>query len=145
MFKVSAKLDCTLRALIMLGKTYDNKILSLNKISQSEGISKDFLAQLMLDLKRANIVESFKGILGGYILKKPPSEITLREIFEAVEGPINIIECIHTSETLCKIQETCCNKKIWAFIEKKITKLLDSLTLEDLIRGIEKKEEILLP
>ncbi|MGB9857830.1 MAG: RrF2 family transcriptional regulator [Dictyoglomaceae bacterium] len=142
MLRVSAKLDCSLRALIFLGKAYGREILSLNKISQKENISKDFLAQIMLDLKRKNIVESYKGISGGYVLKRHPSQITLKEIFEAVEGPINIIECIHISEGICKLQEVCSHKKAWEYLEKKISNLLDSLTLEDLILGIERKEEL---
>ncbi|MCS7202137.1 MAG: Rrf2 family transcriptional regulator [Dictyoglomus sp.] len=143
MFRVSARLDCSIRALVLLGKTYGKEVLSLNKIAEKEGISKDFLAQLMLDLKKANIVESFKGVSGGYILKKPPSEINLKEIFEAIEGPLSIIECIHTSEETCKIQSICSPKKAWEYIEKKISEALESLTLEDLIMGIERKEELL--
>ncbi|MCX7845302.1 MAG: Rrf2 family transcriptional regulator [Dictyoglomaceae bacterium] len=143
MFKISARLDCSLRALVLLGKTFKKEILSLNKISEREGISKDFLAQLMLDLKKANIVESFKGISGGYILKRPPSEINLKEIFEAVEGPLSIIECIHNSEGICKIQNICSPKKAWEYVEKKISEALESLTLEDLIMGIERNKEVI--
>lgn len=143
MFKISAKLDCGLRALILLGKSYESEILSLNKISQKEGISRDFLAQLMLNLREANIVESFKGMSGGYVLKRHPSQITLKEIFEAIEGPINIIECIHTSEGICKLQNMCSPKKAWEYIEKRISDLLDNLTLEDIITGIERKEEVI--
>lgn len=143
MFRISARLDCSLRALLLLGKTYGKEVLSLNKISEREGISKDFLAQLMLDLKKANIVESFKGISGGYSLKKPPSQITLKEIFEAIEGPLSIIECIHTSEGICKIQNICSPKKAWEYIEKKISDALESLTLEDLIIGMEKNKEVI--
>ncbi len=144
MFKISAKLDCSLRALILLGKNYGKEVFSLNKISEEEGVSKDFLAQLMLDLKKANIVESFKGISGGYILKRPPSEITLKEIFEAIEGPLSIIECIHTSEKICKIQNACAPKRAWEYIEKKILEILESFTLEDLIMGMEKNKEVIL-
>ncbi|MGB9767472.1 MAG: RrF2 family transcriptional regulator [Dictyoglomus turgidum] len=143
MFRVSAKLEYGLRAMIFLGKNYPHEKLTLSQISQEENISREFLAQLMSELRRANLVESYKGITGGYTLTKPPHEITLKEIFEALEGPIQIIDCIHI-DNKCNKERSCYSKNIWIFIEKKIIDLLGSLTLEDLINGTIRKEEILI-
>jgi len=143
MIKVSSKLDCGLRALTLLARSYNREVLSLNKISKLENIPRDFLAQIMLELKRKNIVESYKGVLGGYVLKRSPSEITLKEIFEALEGPIQIIDCIHTYDSSCTLKNSCLNKKIWVYIEEKLINILEDLTLEDIILGIERKEEFL--
>jgi Rrf2 family protein len=144
MFKVSAKLEYGLRAMILLGKNYNIERLSLSDIAHSEKISKEFLAQLMLDLRKANLVESYKGVTGGYSLTKHPKEITLKEILEALEGPIQIIECIHETN-LCEKQNLCLTKNIWEFVEIKILDLFNEITLQDLITGnIRKEANILL-
>ena len=142
MFRVSAKLEYGLRAMIYLGENYPHEKVTLSQISQRENISREFLAQLMSDLRRANLIESYKGITGGYTLTKPPREITLKEIFEALEGPIQIIDCLHL-DNKCERESTCYSKNVWRFIEKKIIDLLGKLTLEDLINGTIRKEEIL--
>ncbi|HOJ92097.1 MAG TPA: Rrf2 family transcriptional regulator [Dictyoglomaceae bacterium] len=142
MFKVSAKLEYGLRAMILLAEDYQKKKLSLSQMSEKEAISREFLAQLMLNLKKANLVESYKGISGGFILAKSPSDITLREIIEALEGPIKLIECIHVNDT-CTKQNFCQSQKVWDFIESKILKLLEDINLEDLTKGTLRKEEVL--
>lgn len=142
MFKVSAKLEYGLRAMIILGKSYPNEKLSLSQIANEEHISREFLAQLMLELRKANLVESYKGITGGYILTKSPAHITLKEIFEALEGPVRIIDCIHI-DGKCDKQNQCYSKNVWSFIERKILDLLAELTLKDLIDGTIRKEELL--
>lgn len=142
MFRVSAKLEYGLRAMVALGRRFPKEKLSLSQISQEENISREFLAQLMLELRKGNLVESYKGITGGYALTKPPSQITLKEIFEALEGPIHIIDCIHI-EGRCNKQFECSSKNVWFFIEKKILDLLSELTLKDLIEGTVGKEELL--
>lgn len=142
MFKVSAKLEYGLRAMIILGKNYPKEKLSLSQIANEENISREFLAQLMLELRKANLVESYKGITGGYTLTKSPAHITLKEIFEALEGPVRIIDCIHI-EGKCDKQNQCSSKNVWSFIERKILDLLAELTLKDLIDGTIRKEELL--
>jgi len=142
MFKVSAKLEYGLRAMILLAEDYPKEKLSLSQMSEKEAMSREFLAQLMVNLKKANLVESYKGISGGFILAKNPSDITLREIIEALEGPIKLIECIHVNDT-CARQNSCQSQKVWDFIESKILKLLEDITLEDLVKGTLRKEEVL--
>ena len=93
----------------------------------------------MLDLRKANLVESYKGITGGYSLTRHPREITLKEILEALVGPIQIIECIHENN-LCDKQNLCVTKNIWEFIEIKILDLFNNITLQDLITGNIRKE-----
>ncbi len=84
--RISQKLDYAQRAVLQLAKCYDGKTVSrLDDISEREAIPSSFLVQILADLRKAGIVQSKRGKLGGYLLAVPPAEISLASVIEAVE------------------------------------------------------------
>lgn len=87
--KVPAKIEYAYKAIMELALRYDNdNPVQLNTISQSQGIPKKFLTQLLLLLKNANIVNSSRGVSGGYYLARRPAQISLADIFKAIDDTV---------------------------------------------------------
>lgn len=86
--KITKRGEYGLRALLALALVYGQKTLNLREISTQEKLPVKFLEQIMMVLKRSNLVESVKGKLGGYSLSRPPEAITLGEVIRTVEGPL---------------------------------------------------------
>ncbi|EQB91617.1 Rrf2 family transcriptional regulator [Elizabethkingia anophelis 502] len=77
-----------------MARNYKNGFLSTSVIAQEENIPKKFLEQILLELKRAKLVNSKQGIGGGYYLLKSPDEVSLADLYRIFEGPISLTPCI---------------------------------------------------
>jgi Rrf2 family protein len=106
--------------------------VSLAAVAQRTHLSRAYLEQLALALRNARLVKGVCGKGGGYRLGREPSEITVREILEAVMGPIAIVECVEDPSS-CMLAEFCECRPVYALINQRITDALSSFTLADLL------------
>lgn len=127
----STKSEYGLRALLNLAKNQDKKPCSLAKIAKAENISLAYLERLFAKLKKAGIIKSTKGAGGGYELVKKAGEISVREIFTALEGSLAPYRCVEFN-TPCQ-QTNCPTKKVWQRLSQEINKTLEAIKLADLI------------
>jgi Rrf2 family protein len=102
-------------------------------IARASDIPDSFLAKVLQILARSGIVESCRGTGGGFSLLKPPGEITLRQIVEAVEGDIALNECL-VHKNACKRVGSCPTHKVWKEAQEKLLQVLDRANLADLTR-----------
>lgn len=87
--KITAKLDYTCRILCELAREYSKgEPVRIEQLSKAEGVPANFLAQILGELRNSKIVISRRGMQGGFLLARPPAEITLLDIIEAVEGEL---------------------------------------------------------
>ncbi len=87
--KITAKLDYTCRILCELAREFSKgEPVRIEQLSKAEGVPANFLAQMLGELRNAKLVISRRGTQGGFLLARPPAEITLLEIIEAVEGEL---------------------------------------------------------
>ncbi len=119
----SEKVNYGLSAIFELAKSYNEGYVQIKQIATSQKIPKNYLEQLLIDLKRAGIVESMRGSQGGYRLKKLASDIKILDLIEALESPIEIVD---NSKNSIVLQE------FWKNIEKKFKDLFN-ISLEKLI------------
>jgi len=85
--KITAKLDYTCRILCELARRFETGgPVSIEDLSRAEGVPANFLAQILGELRNGRLVVSRRGIQGGFLLARPPAEITLLDIIETVEG-----------------------------------------------------------
>ena len=94
--KISTKGRYGLRILIDLATHDPAKPRQLHDIAQSQQISEKYISRLVLDLRKAKLIRSTRGVNGGIHLVKSPEEITLLEILETMEGPISVVNCVHS-------------------------------------------------
>ncbi|MFH1284692.1 MAG: Rrf2 family transcriptional regulator [Candidatus Peregrinibacteria bacterium] len=83
------------------------KSVSIRKISEENDLSFLFLQKIAGILKQAGIISAGRGKYGGYILTKSPSHLKLKEIIEALEGPIAIVPCLKSSLRPCSCSQSC--------------------------------------
>ncbi len=121
------------RLMLELAKRHKEGPIFLKDISKAQEISLKYLSQLIMPLKIAGLLKSTRGAHGGYMLARPPGKINLREIIEAVEGPIKLVECIDDSG-FCQRKEECVTREIWAEVNTEIYEKLDGVTLKDMLQ-----------
>lgn len=105
--------------------------VSLASVAQRTSISHGYLEQVALALKSARLVRGVAGRHGGYMLAKPASEITIRQIIEATIGPVCVVDCIEEPES-CLRADYCECRIVYALINQRIGEVLDEFTLADL-------------
>jgi Rrf2 family protein len=130
--KLPAKIEYAYKAVFELSLRYgkDNPV-QLNTISEAQGIPKKFLIQLLLRLKSANIVDSSRGISGGYNLVRPPSRISLADVFRAIDD--SLLLDIRKAKGPKGSEAGKLILSIWQDIGKQITGRLESITFDQLI------------
>ena len=98
------------------------------------GVAAPFLAKSFSRLSRAGILKGFRGRSRGYVLARPPSEISVREIVETIEGPELFRRCIFWSDT-CSESSPCPLHGTWAQIRPEVSRMLAETSIEDLVQG----------
>ena len=96
-----------------------------------------YLEQLLGSLRKAGLVTTVRGAQGGYLLARPPEEITIGHIIDAMEGPLNLSECAYEGEQTCSHSADCPVRHVWEYLTDSINDLLYSISLRDML---EKKE-----
>lgn len=135
--KVSSRAHYGLRAMTQLSGAYGDGLLSLTEIARAEHLPLAYLEQVVAELRRAELVEGTRGLHGGYRLRRPPTEITVGEIYRVLEGPIAPVEC--TAEDYepgaCDLEDGCLSRSVWLRVQESISQVLDATTLADLQGG----------
>jgi Rrf2 family protein len=131
--KLSTKGRYGLRALTDLVDYGKGSHVSLKTISERQLISENYLETIFSSLKKANIVQSVKGAYGGYMLARPASNITIREILYVLEGDLAIVDPIDTSQLHHDSLSPLLHKVVWDEITQRINDLVNTLSLQDLV------------
>lgn len=132
--KVSTRGDYASRALLSLALHHGDGPTSVRDIAERTGLPQPYLEQILLALKGAGLVRSKRGVGGGYVLARHPSEITLAQIVSAVDGPIRAGDFgqPHTDGS-CDHEGQCVLLAIWADAGATMRRLLEAYTLEHLV------------
>ncbi len=113
------------------------------EIASVTGIALPTVSKILKLLVNAEVVISTRGAKGGYVLSKPPEQISVATIISALEGPIALTEC-SISQQGCEQASGCDIRGNWSLINKTIHNALESVTLADLVRPAV-PEEVLIP
>jgi Rrf2 family cysteine metabolism transcriptional repressor len=131
--KLSTRTRYGIRAIIELAQYEGTRPLQLKMIAERQDISIKYLEQLMGLLRSAALVRSVRGSKGGYALGRPAEQIKLSEVFRCLEGPVTTTECVGDGD-VCKRSADCIARDVWVEVEAAINHVLDSITLEDLVK-----------
>lgn len=130
--KLSTRTRYGLRAMVELAAQQTKKPIMVRKIAEQQQISKKYLDIIFTTLKLAGLVRAIRGATGGFLLTRPPEQIRLSEIVEALEGTLSPVECCGTPG-LCDRSAACAARILWVELEEAIRSTLDRLTLADLV------------
>ena len=130
--RISTRTRYGLRLMIYLARSFNGGNVFLKDIAKEEEISEKYLSLIIIPLRSAQLVRSVRGARGGYSLTREPSSITISDIFEVLEGDLDLIECVR-DETSCERSLICDSFHLWESLSNVMKKYLDSVTLEDLL------------
>jgi len=134
--KLNSKGRYAVMALADIANFNKNIPVSLRDISLRQGISLLFLEQIFSKLKKHNIVNSIRGVNGGYILSKNPDEIKLSNIFYAVQEEVKTVKCKKESKKGCNGKSyKCITHNLWDELENHIQSFFNKKNLADLIKN----------
>jgi len=132
--KLTSKGRYAVMAMADLAKNNVKEPTSLTEISLRQGISIAYLEQLFLKLRKNNLVQSVRGPSGGYVLTKPPEQIQLLSIINAVDEKIKTLKCRKESKRGCNHKSIkCITHYMWDDLEYHINNLLEDNTLNDIL------------
>ncbi|MBM3958011.1 MAG: Rrf2 family transcriptional regulator [Gemmatimonadetes bacterium] len=137
--KLSTKGRYGTRAMLDLALNRDGGPVSSKDIAERQDLSRGYLEQLLLRLASRGLVRPVRGRGGGFVLSKEPSQITLAEIVEALEGPIDVVECAE-GPAVCDRASYCVTREVWAGVSDAITRHLSGITLAEMAKLQSEKE-----
>jgi len=123
--KISTKGRYGLTIMMELAANYGEGPISLKSIAEKHQLSEHYLEQLIAPLRNAGLVKSIRGAYGGYILSKPPQNITAGDIIRVLEGPISPVDFTEEDDPA--------KRDLWMRIRDSIASVLDGTTLSSLI------------
>jgi Rrf2 family transcriptional regulator, cysteine metabolism repressor len=138
--RVTAKGEYATQAVLHLTRQYPD-VVTIQDISQRHHIPLKYLEQILLELKHGGILESRRGVHGGYTLARNPNKISVGEVLRIVDGAFTESSCTHARERLgaeCAEGENCGLRQLWQNVQDAVEKILFETTFEDVRRSTEK-------
>ena len=144
--KLSTRGEYALRALLVLGRDYqeDDSVVRIQEISTKQNIPKRFLEQILNDLKSARVVESKRGVAGGYRLSRSPEKITLAEVIRHIEGALAPVSCVSErfyEKCSCPDEARCAIRSVMKEARDAVVKVVERVTLADLCERARKLQQ----
>ncbi len=144
---ISQKAKYALRALLALCKAPPESSLMISEISRAQAIPKKFLEQILLELKRAGMVRSKRGRLGGYVLVRPPDMLTFGEVLRLIDGPIAPLPCLskiaYRRCADCQDEASCEIRHVFAHVVQAQRDVLDHTTFAQALKTRRLPESVL--
>ncbi|MEK7816629.1 MAG: Rrf2 family transcriptional regulator [Actinomycetota bacterium] len=126
--------DYGVRAVLHLSRLQYGEVVQTKEIAASEDIPRKYLPSIIRILARAGLIRTLRGNHGGVMLARPPEDISLRDVVEAVEGPIALVTCMN-GPNQCSREDDCILIPVYANLQEMMVGLLGSTTFADIISG----------
>jgi len=135
MLKINRQTDYAVRVVLALAKSGEDVRLSSAYIQAEMLIPHALMARIVAQLAHAGLVNTFAGRDGGLMLPRPASQITLKDVVEAFEGPILLSECMQAKgEDDCPFRTNCPVRSKWGRVQVAMLREMASITFEDLVQ-----------
>lgn len=123
-----------IRGVLYLAQQDDGKVSMLSAIAKAQDVPPRFLAKIFQALAKAGVVKSHRGAKGGFSLARPASEITIRDVIEAIEGPIHLNVCL-MGQGECGRDKICPVHAIWEEAQERMMNVLGRANFADLAKA----------
>ncbi|HEV2393254.1 MAG TPA: Rrf2 family transcriptional regulator [Verrucomicrobiae bacterium] len=133
--KLSVKSDYAARAVLGLARHYPARVaMRVEHLAAEQGLPPNYLVQILLELKAQGIVRSLRGKEGGYLLARPPAEITLADVLNAVHG--TVFDSPALNDSACPPEL----RRAWQRLQQTLQATAGAINFQQLLdEGIEKK------
>ncbi len=131
---LSQKCQYAVRAVMELAKQYGQGPVAISQIATNQAIPQRFLENILNDLKPTGLIESRRGVQGGYMLAKDPAAITVGEVIRLVEGPLDPVKCTgDRNNSYCPLKENCALIHLWNRAKAAVEAVYDGVSFRDLV------------
>ena len=130
--KLSTRSRYGTRMVLNLAENYDEGPVQIGQIAKHLDVSVKYLEQLIIPLKKADLIKSVRGPKGGHKLAKSPEEVTVGEVVKILEGGIDLSDCISDPE-VCNNTNSCVTRSIWQEATDAMYSKLNSITFATMI------------
>ena len=141
MLRINRQTDYAIRIVLALAKEPVGSRISSTRIREEMLIPKAFMSRIVAQLARTDFITAYPGREGGLQLTKPAKEVTLRNIVELMEQPLNLSECM-LNEQACPFEMACPVRKRWYRLQKVILEELEQTNFEELAQEVVSIEDI---
>ena len=139
--KVNTKVRYGLRAILQIAENYGGDPVPISAISESQEISGKYLEQVVGTLRKAGLIDSRKGVRGGYSLAREPEDINLWEIITALDSHTTLVDCV-MEPGVCDRSDDCLTRSIWTLLSARMEEFWSSFKLSDLIQTMHATGEV---
>lgn len=132
--QINRQADYAVRAVLYLAQLGPERRAATSQIAEDQQIPPSFLAKIVSQLSVAGLLQTSRGARGGVSLARTPDQISLREVVEAIDGPILLNECvsIHSS---CYYGDNCPMRPIWCEAQSELVTRLEQTTFDKFVNG----------
>ena len=130
--QITRQADYALRAMLYLARLETNERAATSKIAEEQEIPPSFLAKIISQLSIAGLIHTSRGAHGGVSLARKPSEVSLLEVVEAIDGPISLNECVH-DPGVCSFGDNCPIHEVWCEAKEELVRKLRASTFDKLL------------
>ena len=142
--RLSTRMRYGTRALVDLALSEDRAPVTTAEIAERQEISPKYLEQLLTTLRNAGLVRSMRGAQGGHTLARRPEDISLREIYQHLEGPDCLVDC-SADPRECHRSDRCPTREVWTRMYTACMEVLEATSLRDLVEEAKEKRESTKP
>ncbi|MCU0494606.1 MAG: Rrf2 family transcriptional regulator [Chloroflexaceae bacterium] len=130
--RISSRGEYGLRALFDLAQLYGRGPVQSEEIAQRQGIPVNYLNQLLIQLRKAGLIESLRGPQGGHLLARAPTSITLLDALRVLEGPLVTSDAGRDDVVATQPEDLDVLADVWTTVRRTFEQQLQSITLDDL-------------
>jgi Rrf2 family protein len=120
-----------------MARTANDRTLRKQDIADAEGISPNYVEQILIRLKAAGLVASFRGAGGGFALARPPATIRVGDVVRAMEGDIELAPCGNNE---CDRETVCVTRAVWQEAGRALQTVLDEKTIDGLAEEADRRQ-----
>ena len=125
--------DYALRVMFILAKLKPGQVSSKSELAKSQEVPSSFLSKILQQLAAKGLILSHRGVRGGFSLSRKPEDISLLEIIEAVEGPLQMNSCVIPEKKNCQRMENCPGANVWRKVQAEMVRLFSGISLHSMV------------
>ncbi len=136
MLKVSKLTDYGIGLMTCLARQSSTELFTARGLSEQMGVPLPTVSKVLKLLTGGQLLISTRGATGGYALARRPEQITLADMFEALEGPVSVTDCATNTGCGCELESTCGLKANWAWINQQLLGTLSGISLQNMAGSV---------
>lgn len=140
--RITTQGDYALKCILNIAKNGQEKPVSISRMVEEDSLPLDYIQQLLMKLRRRKLIKSIRGATGGYLLNRKPSEISVKDVLEAVEGEAFEVICLRSKnlKKSCNKGSDCVLKSVWHNLKRHIDQYLEKETIGTLLKRSQKNK-----